>query len=37
MGIVDMIGVNIGIAVTLHLASCEFQGQLSSPKVTDLC
>ena len=23
-----MIGVNIGLAVTLDLASCEFQGQL---------
>ena len=31
-----MIGVNIGLAVSLNLASCEFQGQLRSPKVTDL-
>ena len=37
MGIVDMIGVNIGLSVTLDLVSCEFQGQLRSPKVTDLC
>ena len=32
-----MIGVKIGLAGTLDLASCEFQSQLRSPKVTDLC
>ena len=37
LGIVDMIGANIGLAATLDLASCELQGQLRSPKVNDLC
>ena len=36
MGIVDMIGANIGLAVTLDLASCEFQGQLRSLTSVDL-
>ena len=36
MGIVDVIGVNTWLAVTLDLASHEFQGHLRSPEVTDL-
>ena len=36
MGIVDVIGVNTWLAVTLDLASYEFQGHLKSPEVNDL-
>ena len=36
MGIVDEIGVNTWQDVTLDIAPDEFQGQPSSPEVTDL-
>ena len=36
MGIVDVIGVNTWLDVTLDIASYELQGQLRSPEVTDL-
>ena len=35
MGIVDVIGVNTWLAVTLDLASHEFQGHIRLPEVTD--
>ena len=36
MGIVDEIGVNTWLDVTLDIAPDEGQGQLRSPEVTDL-
>ena len=36
MGIVDVIGVNKWLDVTLDIAPDEFQGQLRLPEVTDL-
>ena len=36
MAIVDEIGVNTWLDVTLDIAPYEFQGQLRSPEVTDL-
>ena len=36
MGIVNEIGVNTRLDVTLDIAPDEYQGQLRSPEVTDL-